>query len=400
MFSSTKHGVFFGILSSLLLSVACGSEPRTFEQGVSGGGSGGSGGATGGSREPLGGGPGEDETEVAGSGGESLGAAAGGAGGMPDVVSAAGEAGAGGQAVVLRPFSKGPCVAATGEADVEAFARASDEKVYRRVLSAVGGGSWTALAHLDASVVDVRSDLDCSADAGSTSTSLVATSNQPVGAYLLSDGTGDSFNPFLRQLAPLVFLRSVSVSRRTLVGVQGDVMNVAQVQGTDIYWLPSPTESPRLSSPASVTEVSAFNSVITAIAAFDDNEELVLLRYQNTSTFSGWSTEDVRLPPPAGKKFQFAPAICHDYFPNSGGPYPQRHLVAVADGKLWYRVAKEFDYVFTPWESLGDQTITTTPDCTAEADGTVHVVALGTDGNVLHVHGTSGDFVVEDLGGY
>jgi hypothetical protein len=289
------------------------------------------------------------------------------------------------------------------EASVEAFARGDNQRIHRRVLKGADAGVWNELSDLDTSGIDVRSDLDCSADVGSMY--LVALGNQPLGAYLRAAGSSNVFNPFVRELEPAIFVEGVALSSRNfsvgslLVGVRNSGFAVADVSGDLVTDLPVPSlAGASLVSAPDVTYFSAYNSGNTHVVAFDDAGALVHTRYQDTATTSGWQ-EPTFIESPPGEAYQFSPSICHTYYvPN--GAYPRRHLVVVAAGTLRYSISDEFEPVFSAWELMGEAEVASAPDCAVESDGTVHVVALGAAGNVVYAHGTAGSFVIENLGGY
>ena len=111
---------------------------------------------------------------------------------------------------VASAFVNGPCVTVLPDVYPSAyttavvFGRGNDSKIHEKTNSSgAGWGAWAALS-LDATVLDIRSDLDCGADS-SDAIHLVATGTNPLGAFMHATGSGTTFNAFGREFPTLTF---------------------------------------------------------------------------------------------------------------------------------------------------------------------------------------------------
>jgi hypothetical protein len=372
----------------VLLAVAtgCYGTPRTSFPDDSGG-SGGSGASagTGGGHAGTGGvGPAGGQAGTAGSGGMGTGAA--------------GTSGSGGSNAV---FIGGPCVTSVDLRSVEIFAKSSDGRIYRRLYDGTNWGSWTPLIGVDGSMVDARSDLDCSASA--TSVHIVATGLNPVGAFLHAFGSGVTYNPFMRELPTSSFAPSPSIvelsDTRYIVGALAIgatypvVYEIGGDTGAPQEFTPISTQSGSFRSAPDIAFQSQGASGVTYFAAFDSSGELSIYYYVVNSGGAHWA-DPVGLSPPIGT-FSFSPAICTE----TGGPGNSVNVVAVAGGQLWYSKTSLITESFSPWTAIAADP-QSSPDCAVadETEGVVHVVMLSGTGTVLDVNGKGTTWVVTDLG--
>ncbi|HEY7371007.1 MAG TPA: hypothetical protein VIF57_02440 [Polyangia bacterium] len=374
----------------LLLTVAAGcyGTPRGTHSGKAGsGGAGGGGGQAG------------TSAGVDGHGGQS--GASGGVGGSVGGESGtSGASGIGGAGAGLA-FVGGPCVVTPDLTQVEVFGRASDGHIYRRVYDGANWGSWTNLPALDGTIIDARSDLDCSASG--TSVHIVATGLNPVGAFLHAFGFGDTYNPFIRELATSAFAPSPSIadiddSHYSLAGLAiGATYPVLFEIGdtpTPHELTPITAETGLLRYGPDIAIQPAGGSAVTYFASFDTDGALAL-EYHVTNSAGGHWADPVKLPAPVDT-FTFSPAVCTE---SGGYGTTSINLVAVAGGQIWYARTSSITDPFSSWTSIAAAPASS-PDCTVAgaAESIVHVVALSGTGTILDLNGKGTTWVVTDLG--
>jgi len=287
----------------------------------------------------------------------------------------------------------GPCVTTADLDTVEVFARGQDKHIYRKVnTSAAWAPTWTSIAGLDGSVVDARSDLDCSAN--STTVHIVATGNSPSGALIHASGFGTSYNPFLRELPSQTFDPSATVttigsSGGNDVRVAGTLLGMptlAQVGATSRTYTPI-TNAP--DSPVTAMDLAweqEATSDTTYLAYVNANGKLAVYRYVNSSN-SGWAGPWTASAPAGTVAYEFSPSVCVEN-PSAMGAYEQ-HVVVTAGGKLWQAASSSAFDMVSAWEQIGAG-IASSPDCVVMRDGRMHVVALGASGTIIDVVGKSG----------
>lgn len=298
---------------------------------------------------------------------------------------------------VASTFVSGPCIAAlpSSYSTVVAFALGSDHKVHEQSNGGTGWSSWAALSSLDASAIDVHSDLDCSSDGGGT-LHIVATSSNPPGAVIHTFGSGTSFNPFTREFPAQTFatpgaaIAFLPFNYGYVLGAFGPAFEDVSSGGTATTLTPITTLGSPLATAVDVAYVGG-SFAQRLLAAFDNSGKLsVYVNYLPGSAPPYWATV-VQLQPPSGTVFNFSPSICGD----AGLTATQRiHLVAVADGELWDTYS---DSSYSTWERIGTQAASA-PDCALMGDQTVHVVTLNNAGHVLDIYGSPGSWTTTDLG--
>jgi hypothetical protein len=327
------------------------------------------------------------------------------AGGQPagGSTGVSGDAGAAGAAVTpVGSFRNGPCAVSPDGQRVEVFARGRDSNIYRTV---VGGSAqiWGRLVDLDGSLIDNRSDLDCSGT--SASIDIVALGRTPPGSYFHATGVEANYNAFAHELTDAVFQYSPSVfsnGNSLLAGVQDSGLTrlfsrtaagkVTDVSGPDIFFR----------SGLDVWWQIYTMSDIRFVAGFHANGSLMLHMLKSNGLNEAW-LNPVQLSPPSGLSFQYSPTICAWFSESSPPPAQASHLVAVAGDRLWYAYATTDVASYSAWEKMSDTPVFSAPDCAltnGAPGGVLHVVALSQVGAVIDVHGTAGSFVATDLGVY
>lgn len=138
----------------------------------------------------------------------------------------AGGTGAGGSPA--NSFRGGPCAVSPDKQNVEVFARGRDSNIYRAVVGTTTP-KWERLADLDGSLIDNRSDLDCSAT--TTAVHLVALGRTPPNSFLHATGSGTSYNPFERDLTDYTLGSTPSVFQ----GFQTILAGTDTVSGTFVF---------------------------------------------------------------------------------------------------------------------------------------------------------------------
>ena len=377
-----------------------------------GGAGGGAGGQTGGTAGVQGGRGGE--TGTAGLSGAGAGGTAGAQGGIGGAIGTGassgasgsgtggpGGSGAGGATGGSTPiFVGGPCIATPDHIVFEVFGRVSDGGVYRRPYDGTDWGTWSKLSALDATLIDARSDLDCSAS--TTSIHIVATGANPVGAFLHAFGFGTAYNPFFRELTSETFgpgasIADVDDSRYTLAALgSGSTFPAIYEIGdsaTPKELTPISTQIDSFRSTPDVAKQSSGASGLTFFAAFDYSGALAIYPHVISSGGAAW-TDPVKLQSPAGA-FAFSPAICVET--GSFGIYSV-NVAAVAGGQLWYARTSTITSPFSSWTPIAPAPASS-PECTVVgSDSIVHVVVLSDAGSVIDVNGKGTGWVATDLG--
>ncbi|MFZ5896849.1 MAG: hypothetical protein ACOY0T_37680 [Myxococcota bacterium] len=335
-------------------------------------------------------------------GGQSTGAGGNTAGGNVG----AQEGGAAGAPInPVGSFRAGPCVVSPDGSRLEVFARGQDSKIYRAVATtSLAGLKWESLPDLDGSLLDNRSDLDCSGT--ESAIDIAALALTPRGAYLHASGTGRSYNPFVREFVGSTFAYSPSLSVQgliLLVGISGTIAKVytQSVDGQDTVDI-TPIPAISLASSPDTWWQTYSVSDVRFIAGFEASGTLALHMLKRVSGHEGW-LNPVRLPPPAGTSFEFSPTVCSWYAETPPPSSRADHLVAVAGGRLWHASAESEASPFSAWEQMSETPVASSPDCAltqGAPGGVIHVVALSESGTILDVHGTSGSFESADLGSY
>jgi hypothetical protein len=304
--------------------------------------------------------------------------------------------GAGGTGGSNPIFVGGPCVASTDLVGVDVLGRTNDGKIYRRAYDGTTWTGWTNLAALDGSMIDARSDLDCSATP--VSVHVVASGRSPVGALLHAFGFGDAYNPFVREVPASAPGPSPSIA------AEADSHFFLAFSGPGMVEIGS-TPSPSTLTPIT-TQIDGFvsgpdlaiqpagGSGLHHYAAFDGSGSLAIYDYVMSSEPAHWAPP-VKLAPPIAA-FAFSPAICTE---NGAFGLSSVNVVAVAGGRLWYARADSIMSQFSPWMMIATQ-VSASPDCVVAggSDGIVHVVTLSSGGTVLDVAGKGTSWVTTDLG--
>jgi hypothetical protein len=384
--SKSSHSIWwpsFGNMVIALLAVGCGS--ASLVKAPNDGGAGVGGGAAG--RGGMGGG---------GSSGERGGI--GGAGGQNSITTDGSADACATGACVPSAFIGGPCVTASPNAYTTAivFGRGSDAKIHEQTNGGTGWGSWVTLA-LDATVLDLHSDLDCGSDGGGA-VHLVATGANPLGAILHATGTGNNFSAFVRELPSVTSsLPGAAIAFHPsgydyVIGALGPVLeNVSNGVSTPLTPITNLVNT--LTSPVDVADLpGAFGLEI--LAAFDNSGQLAAYGNIQPSSEPAYWTTPVLIAPPNGTSFTFSPAVCGD----AGLRATQLvHIVAVASGQVWDTWTSSFGNTFSAWERIGTQGASA-PDCTMMGDESVHVVTLSAAGHILDIYGSPGSWATTDLG--
>jgi hypothetical protein len=283
---------------------------------------------------------------------------------------------------------------------VEVFALGDDHHVHHRALSGTTWTDWQSIAGLDGTLVDARSDLDCSAN--TTTIHIVATGTNPAGAFMHATGFGSTYNQFSNEIPGSTFGIGVSigVAQGDTTGryLRGAVSNgMPTIEDVNPSYGPSQLIPPLVNQLISAPDVAVqwgLNSGTSHIVAYDSSAQLAHYSLHVSASPSTWGIELVA--PPVTKTYSFSPAICTES--NFSTSVFARHLAAVAGGKLWY--SRAADLGFSAWEQMGSVDVASSPDCTVTSDSTVHVIALTTAGSVVDVHGKSGSWTATDLGVY
>ena len=297
-------------------------------------------------------------------------------------------------------FKTGPCVTTPNHNAAVVFAMGSDGKIHRKEASnGTTFGAWTTLS-LDASGIDARSDLDCSANADVTH--ITATGNNPVGAFLHATGSGTTFNPFFRELTTRSF-SPPGASIKAYPSGNGYVMGAVDVlpspydvsgSGTYTSLQPITTYTTSITSVIDVSQQAAAGAAIRIFVGFDSAGKLNIYNNRIDSGGPRWFAP-VIVSPPTGATFQYSPTICVDTGVTSGLAV---HLAAVAGGAVWDAVDPDGSGgPFSAWERVGTGAAAAV-DCTMLGDGTIHIVTLNSAGHVLDMHGTRGAWTTTDLG--
>jgi hypothetical protein len=343
---------------------------------------------------------------TAGSGGSSAGERGGATadsgassqGGNDGVDGNGGSTGGGGAGGAGLTFVGGPCTITPDLTKVEVFARSSDRKIYRRAFDGTNWGNWSTLSGVDATVIDARSDLDCSAR--SSTVHIVASGLSPVGALMHAFGSGTAFNPFVRELTTATFDPSPSIASTgdttfTLGAVASTWPAVFEVNNAAIpeEITPIATYTGSFRSSPDIALQPLGGSGLTYFAAFDDTSLAIYYRIINSGG-SHWA-DPVKLSPPTGT-FAFAPTICTE---NNGVGVVSVNVAGVAEGKLWYARTPSISTAFSSWTQIAAD-VASSPDCTiaGATNSIVHIVALSTGGAVLDINGNGTSWVVTDLG--
>jgi hypothetical protein len=310
-------------------------------------------------------------------------------------------------ACVKNQFINGPCVTSADLSALEIYAT-SGQRIYRRVISGSSTGSWANVSTLDASKLDTRSDLDCTA--GSDAVHVVATGKSPIGAAMHAFGFGGSFNDFTREVAtemPSTFsLPGMSIA--VWMGSTDTRYQLAGAAGNPAWYFIQSSTLTTSFSPSALYAMTSNPDI--AIKSTPDAAHFMLVAYMHDQMVyhdyyfgrgTGWEPS-VLQDPPSGTAFSYAPTICATNYAASSTDYT-RYVAAVANGKL-YVANTGVDWsvspvAFTAWATAGTATPASSPDCVVTSDGTVHIVMVTSTGTVARIYrkGT-GSWTTQDLG--
>jgi hypothetical protein len=340
-----------------------------------------------------------------GTGGAATGGAA--SGGAASGGRGTGGAGTGGAGTGGTPnsFIGSPCIVSPDYDTLVVFARGNDQRIYRRVFNGTSwNASWAPIAGLDASVLDVRSDLDCGSTG--TTTHIVATGTNPLGAFLRSVGFGTAFNPFVRDLAsgsPSTFqpgpaIATVADGNVFLLAANspsGPV--VAQLDGGPPATILSPitTAANPISGGPDIAWQSAPTASNTLFVSFDVTANLVFQRHVISAQPPRWEPPVTVAPPPA-QAYEHSPTICVE------NPVVMGNLdimmFVVAGGRLFQTVATTgFPPQFAAWRQVhGDAA--RSPDCAILRNRNAHAVTVNQAGAVVVVSGRGTTWMTTNLG--
>ncbi|HTQ07170.1 MAG TPA: hypothetical protein VMI54_25110, partial [Polyangiaceae bacterium] len=314
---------------------------------------------------------------------------------------------------VKNAFTAGPCVTAPDLQNIQIFAT-NGQHIYSSAFSGATKGAWTSLPNLDASVLDARSDLDCTS--GSTIVQIAATGSNPVGAYMRSTGFGTAFNAFVRDLTtttPATFNppggsvamwpgESPTDGRYQMAAAGGNPIWIFY-QSSDFITQISPDNITSLTSAPDIFMQNGSNASHFLMAAFLADGSLY--EYDFNWAQSNYWLPTAQVSPPSGKTFTYSPTICATS--DNGNSDYTRHLAAVAGGKLYYAHSDpgwpsdtSMPTSFSAWETAGTATPGSSPDCFVTSDDKVHIVMLTSTGTIAHIYGNTGNFTTQDLGGY
>ena len=301
---------------------------------------------------------------------------------------------------VAHAFTTGPCVTTADDTTAVVFGAGNDVKIHQISNNGTAWGSWVSLS-LDATVLDARSDLDCSANGDVTH--LVATGSNPLGAFMHATGSGTAFNAFFREFPTETFSPGASI--KAYPAGNNYVMGALDVNAVfdDVYSgvataiSPITTRvNPFASSDIDVSQQVGGGSSLRLVAAFDDTGLLQIYGNYVSSAPAMW-VAPVTLQPPSGTTFSYSPTICVDTGEMGG---IQIHVAAVAGGQVWESYTTDFGGgVFSAWQRIATQGASA-PDCTMMGDESVHVVLLSSAGHVLDIHGSPGSWTTSDLGAF
>jgi len=295
-------------------------------------------------------------------------------------------------------FATGPCVTTPDFTTALVFGRGNDVKIHQRSNSGTSWGAWVTLS-LDASVLDARSDLDCSAN--SDVTHLVATGSNPLGAFMHATGSGTAFNAFFRELAPETFSPGASVKaypqgNNYVIGaldvnaVYYDVYNGTYTQVTPVTTRVNTFGAATID----ISQQAGGGGAARLVAAFDSSGMLDIYTNYISSAPAMW-VAPVVLTPPSGTTYGFSPTICVD---TTAMGTSLVHVAVVAGGQVWDSWTSDVNSnAFSAWERIGTQAASA-PDCSMMGDGSVHVVVLSSAGHILDLHGSPGTWTSTDLG--
>jgi hypothetical protein len=302
---------------------------------------------------------------------------------------------------VAHAFTTGPCVTTPDFNTAVVFAVGNDVKIHQVSSSGTSWGSWVSLS-LDATVLDARSDLDCSANMDITH--LVATGSNPVGAFMHATGAGTAFNAFVREFPAETFSPGASI--KAYPAGNNFVMGALDVNavfdddygGTLTAITPVTTRvNPFANAAIDVSQQVGGGSSLRLIASFDSTGALQVYGNYYSSAGAMWVAPDT-LQPPSGTTFSYSPTICVDTGAMGGNLI---HVAAVAGGQVWDAYTTNYGASpFTAWQKIGTQA-GSAPDCAMMGDESVHVVLLSGAGHLLDIHGTGGgSWTTTDLGAY
>lgn len=301
---------------------------------------------------------------------------------------------------VAHAFTTGPCVTTSDYTTAVVFGAGNDVKIHQISSNGTGWGSWVSLS-LDATVLDARSDLDCSANGDVTH--LVATGSNPLGAFMHATGSGTAFNAFFRELPTETFSPGASI--KAYPAGNNYVIGALDVNAIfyDLYGGVATAISPVTTrvnlfatSDIDVSQQVGGGSTLRLVAAFDNTGLLQIYGNYISSAPAMW-VAPVTLQPPSGTTFSYSPTICVDT--GEMGAI-QIHVAAVAGGQVWDSYTTDFGFAaFTAWQRIATQGASA-PDCAMMGDESVHVVVLSSAGHLLDIHGSPGSWTTSDLGTY
>jgi len=277
-------------------------------------------------------------------------------------------------------------VVSPNQTGLELFARGNDKGIYRKVITTSATGAWVKLSDLDGSIIDNRSDLDCSAN--SSTVHIVALGTNPAGALMHAYGAGTSYNAFFREISASTFDPSPSVTvvgsgspnNWRLAGISAGYTQLGEVSSGTYTEFTGARPGPALISAPDLAYLAVSNANYTFLAAFDATNTLSLHRYVISPLPANYSTPG-QLPAPTGTLYEYTPTIC-------AAPYQGNYVVylaAVAGGRLYASYLSNIADLstFTSWVQVGTETVSSAPDCVITSDRVMHIVALNSSGATM-----------------
>jgi hypothetical protein len=299
-------------------------------------------------------------------------------------------------------FVGGPCVVTPDQTTVEVFGRASDGHIYRRSFDGRNWAGWIQLVGLDGTMIDARSDLDCSASIDTIH--IVATGLNPPGALLHAFGFGTTYNPFTRELSPTLSTQSPSIL--SLNNSTNYVAWAGQGQQPALYEFPSGA------APKELTPITTLVSDLVSgvdlswqapsvlFAALDSSGALAIYPLISSSSGENWS-DPLTLYPPS-QAVSFNPTMCAE----SGSSGSFSINVAVVTGHdLWFAATPRIStgpIKFSDWTTIHSDAASA-PDCTIlranpNLEAIIHVATLSSRGTIVDVEGNGANWTTTELG--
>jgi hypothetical protein len=299
---------------------------------------------------------------------------------------------------VTNRFRGAPCIVSPDDSNYEVIARGNDSRIYRYPINGTADGPWENLSDLNSANIDNRSDLSCSANPTTVHIVTLGSAGKLLHAY----GAGTVYNAFVPETLSSNYPSAYDPSPAVAVNRWNSALTWRIIAPTGVqYWAWQVTSDAGNLTPKTFGNLTNDGYILPPDAAWQvvsgASHLLVLGVGQNNSAIledfvesngipnGVWmSPVAASTPAPSGMTYSYRPTICTgDY---QGTPFV--YLAAVANNKLYVATQSGLPYPGNAygtfyWTAVGNETLSSAPDCAALSSGMMSVVALSSTGALL-----------------